>query len=129
MPGWSGEWAHEVLSDFMIYCRDNCDEHATLLDYILRWTATDQKYHAVAHTDGNFTTFLELILVIIEGYEDDPSILDYGLRGEPNYRERRVRRLLNFDERELQFDLLDHRNFVPFARHAKALYMKSLLES
>lgn len=84
----------EILSDF-VSCMQGLhdddvpgiDEPFTLLNYIQAWLGKS----GMAKVGGDYTIFLQAVLVIIDAYQRDPSILDYAGDQEQGHRPRKRR--------------------------------------
>jgi hypothetical protein len=109
-PGFSGD----IVEGFRIFCEgyyidpseDGIDE-LTLGNYIGAWLADDPE-SAIRTTGRDFTAWLEAVIILIDAYEKDPSIIDYKgnelWENNPNHerahppQERRVTRMLDLKE-------------------------------
>ncbi|OKJ97408.1 hypothetical protein AMK34_10410 [Amycolatopsis sp. CB00013] len=82
-------------------------DYPNLLDFITQWMKED----GFSRMD-DYTSFLEAMLILIDAYERDPSILDYAgdpERGKPP-RRRRVKRMLDFHDNNPGIYHLDRRH-------------------
>lgn len=106
---WSSPYHEDIVESFTSFCQERfydevtpeADEFFTSLgDYIAVWLYFDE---GAKWTSGSFTGWLEAILIIIDAYGKDPSIIDYkggGLisRKDQPPKTRRVERILDLEE-------------------------------
>lgn len=104
---WSPEFDEDIRYSFTAFCQERLQpddaawggRHDSLLGYINAWLRDDE---GIRWTGGDYTAYLHAILIIIDLYDKNPSILDYKeavpareLDHPPE--ERRVRRILDLD--------------------------------
>lgn len=112
---WSPEFDGDIRYSFTSFCQERLEpddsfwggRHDSLLGYINAWLRQDE---GIRWTGGDYTAYLHAILIIIDLYDKDPSILHYkgpasgylaaerAGRRHPPPEERRVQRILDLED-------------------------------
>lgn len=115
---WSRSYHEDIVESFTSFCQERfydsvvpeADEYFRSLGHFIdAWLRFDE---GAKWTGGEFTAWLEAVLIIIDAYGKDPSIIDYhggGLvtQNDQAPRTRRVERVLDLEEWGADF-LDDH---------------------
>ncbi|GAB3428641.1 hypothetical protein [Flindersiella endophytica] len=103
---WSSTFTNDIVLSFTMFCQDRFPPSGwmegsgrpnSLLEYIGAWLFADE---GARITCGSYEAYLQAILIIIDAYDKDPSIINFhgNGSGSPPTELRTVTRLLDLHD-------------------------------